>query len=255
MAEEELAPEGEALEPELETPQDDTPEPIAKLASDLGWTPKDQWQGDPEKWKPAEQFIRDGREIQHTTARELRSVREQMERLGGVTETIIQDRVATARANWEREFDQAVEDGDTARARELRAKEPTAPAKATGPDPTVQRWVADNPWFETHPRAKAVAAEISDKLARQGFDVPTQLKEAEAEVKLRYPDLFKAPTKAPPATQTGQSRNPNPSNRVKGFTDMPQDSQRIALDFEKRLGVPKEQTAKSYWAEQEGVKR
>jgi hypothetical protein len=35
---------------------------------------------------------------------------------------------------------------------------------------------------------------------------------------------------------------------------MPADSQRIALDFEKRLGVPKEQTAQSYWAEQ-GVKR
>jgi hypothetical protein len=84
--------------------------------------------------------------------------------------------------------------------------------------------------------------------------VTDQLAQVERAIRKEYPEHFTPAAKPPPSTQTGAARNANASNRQKGFADMPADSQRIALDFEKRLGVPKEQTAQSYWAEQ-GVKR
>ena len=116
MAEdEELPPEAEQTDAPAEDVVDDTPEPITNLASEMGWAPKEQWKGDPDKWKPADQFIRDGREIQQSTARELRSMREQMERLGGVTSQIIQDKVAERDTYWQSQFNQAVEEGDTER--------------------------------------------------------------------------------------------------------------------------------------------
>lgn len=258
MADEELVPDGgEALELAPDTnaqpPADETPEPIANLAKELGWVPKEEFRGEPDKWKPADQFIRDGRDIQQTTSRELRSLREEMQRMGSVTETIVQDRVAAAQAEWQRKLTQAVDDGDTETALKLADQKPVAKPVNGGPDRDVASWVAKNEWFTKDPLAEARAREISDRLKH--LPVPEQLAQVERAIRKEFPEHFTPPAKQPPATQTGQSRNPNPSNRVKGFADMPLASQQVALDYEKRLGVPKEQTAKSYWADQEGVKR
>lgn len=260
MADEQLVPDGdEALElaPDGGDPPDnqadETPEPIVNLAMEMGWLPKDQFRGDPDAWKPADQFIRAGRDIQQTTARELRSMREQVERMGSVTETIVRDKEAEINARWEAKIAQAAEDGDTALAVKLAKERPvTSPANG-GPDPTVQQWVAKNQWFTSDPLAKARAEEISNRLAH--LPVPDQLAQVERAIRKEYPELFPTPAKQPPATQTGSTRSAAPSNRVKGFAEMPLASQQVALDYEKRLGVPKEQTAKSYWAEQQGVKR
>jgi hypothetical protein len=254
VADEELAPdEGEALElapDEQQEPEADTPEPIVNLATELGWVPKDQFRGDPDKWKPADQFIRAGRDIQQTTAKELRSLRDQVERMGSVTETIAQDRVAQARVQWEAEMARAVEDGDTAAAMKLARQEPTAKTAGTTPDATVQQWAAKNTWMDTDPLAASVAREVSNRLAAEGYDTAAQLAAAEKEVKRRFPEHFPAATKAPPATQTGAARNPNPSNRVKGFADMPPAIQRVARDqVERHPGLTFEAIAKSYWAD------
>lgn len=244
MAEEDLAPEGDGAQVESAA-EDNTPEPIANLARDLGWTPKDEWQGEPDKWKPAEQFIRDGRDIQQSTSRELRSMREQMERIGGVTETIVKERVERARAQWERELDQATEEGDTARVRELARQEPRPPA-TQGADPSVAAWVAKNEWFNKDPLAQARAKELSDKLSH--LPVPEQLAQVERAIRKEFPENFPASAKAPPATQTGQSRVAAPGNRVKGFADMPPASQQAAMEFEKMNNLPKEEFAKRFWA-------
>ena len=92
-------------------------------------------------------------------------------------------------------------------------------------------------------------------LVSVGLDHMEYLGDSREAIGAEFPEHFPAPAKQPPATQTGASRNPNPSNRAKGFADMPAASQQVALDYEKRLGVPKETTAKSYWADQERVKR
>jgi hypothetical protein len=256
VADEELASQGADEAQGQEAPvEEEQREPTAsEIAAEMGWRPKDQWTGDPEAWKPADQFIRDGREIQQTTARELRSVREQIERMGQVTETIVQDKLAERDAEWQRKMAKAVDDGDTEAALKLADQRPAAKAaNGTGPDPLVAAWTAKNPWFNTDPLARVRAEELSNRLAH--LPVPEQLAQVERAMKREFPEHFPAQSKQPPATQTGGSRNPNPSNRAKGFADMPLASQQVALDYEKRLGVPKEQTAKSYWQDQEGVRR
>lgn len=236
-----------------ELPAEDTPEPIANLARDLGWTPREEWQGEPDKWKPAEQFIRDGRDIQQATSKELRAVRDQLDRIGNATTSIIQDKVAERDAYWQQKFNQAVEDGDTEAARKLIEQRPTGQPQPQGPPPEVATWTARNPWFNSDPLAQARAKEISDRLAH--LPVGEQLQQVERAIRKEFPEHFPAPAKRPPVTQTGASRTAAPGNRQKGFADMPADSQRVALDYEKRLGVNKDDFARSYWADKEGVKR
>lgn len=256
MADEDLALEGDGaqvVDTAADAPSDDTPEPIANLARELGWTPREEWHGDAEKWKPADQFIRDGREIQQSTARELRSVREQLDRIGGVTETIVQDRVSAARAQWEQEIAQATEEGDTSRVLELARKEPRTQARG-GPDPTVASWVAKNEWFNKDPLAQTRAQELSDKLAH--LPVPEQLAQVERAIRKEFPEHFPAPAKNPPATQTGSSRAAAPGNRMKGFADMPAASQQVALKMiERHPSMTKEGFAKAYWADPQNQKR
>lgn len=257
MADEDLASVEDAEALELAPEADDTPQtednPIEKLATELGWAPKEQFKGDPDKWKPADQFIRDGRDIQQTTARELRAMRDQMERLGGVTTQIVQDKLAERDTYWRSQFNQAVEDGDTERANKLIEQRPTAQPQQAGADPTVAQWVGKNEWFTKDPLAQARAQEISDRLKH--LPVPDQLVQVERAIRKEFPEHFPAPAKQPPATQTGQNRTAAPSNRARGFADMPADSQKMALDYEARLGVKKEDFAKSYWADKGRVSR
>ncbi len=44
--------------------QDDGPAPeVLSRAKEMGWVPKDQWRGDPEKWTDAEEFVSRGEEV------------------------------------------------------------------------------------------------------------------------------------------------------------------------------------------------
>jgi len=55
MAEEIIvAPEGNAPAPENNTP---TLTAAEEKAMEQGWVPQDQWEGDPEQWRPAKEFL------------------------------------------------------------------------------------------------------------------------------------------------------------------------------------------------------
>lgn len=255
MADEELAPEGgEALElaPETELealPEPTNDDPIAGLASEMGWVPQDQFKGDPEKWRPAADFIKAGRDIQQNTARELRSMREQVERFGGVTAQLLQDKVAERDNYWKTQFNQAVEDGDTERANKLIEQRPSPQQPEALVPAETQSWVAKNEWFNKDPLAQARAVEICDRLKH--LPVAEQLAQAERGIRKEFPEHFPAPTKQPPGVQTAQSRTAAPSNRAKGFAEMPAASQQMARDMVRRNpGLTLDAIAKSFWSQE-----
>lgn len=247
MADEELAPEGEALElaPEEQQEEEQRELTASELAAQMGWRPKDQWQGDPEAWKPADKFILDGRDITQSLSRELKSVRQELGTIGQTSAQILADKMAEKEAEWQRRYDEAFDSGDKETANALLNQRPAGQVVTKAPDPTVQQWVAKNTWFNEDPYAHARAQEISDRLKH--LPVPEQLSQVERAIRKEFPEHF--PTVKPPAaTQTAATRNANPSNRVKGFADMPEASRQTAIEFERLNGVPKEDFAKQYWA-------
>lgn len=238
------------------------PEAIVSLASDMGWAPRDKWTGDPNEWKSATDFIRAGKDIQRGLSRELRSVREEVSRIGRTSaemaEQVRERTIAERNAYWQRQLEIAVKDDKpdlASKAADEISKIAVAreAAKATpedAPPPETQAWVEKNSaWFGKDRLATMRAREISDRLAKEGVSIPEQLREAERAIRKEFPEHFPAPAKQPAGVQTGQARNANPSNRQKGYADMPQDSQKLAQDYKERLGVPLEEFAKSYWRE------
>jgi hypothetical protein len=169
--------------------------------------------------------------------------------MSGVTSQIIEDKVAERDAYWKSQFNQAVEDGDTEKANALLEQRPKPQSTDTGPDPQVVEWVGKHPWYNTDPLAQARAREISDRLKH--LPVPEQLKQVERAIRKEFPEHFPK-AKDPPGVQTGATRNANPSNRAKGFNDMPPASQQMARDMVKRHpDLTLEAIAKSYWTDKE----
>ena len=246
---EETRPEGEG---EGQQPETDTPDPYAPLAQKMGWVPKSEFRGDPNDWKPAEDFILASRDINRSLSKDLRSVREEVDRISRTSAQIMADKLAERDAYWKSKQAEAIEAGDEAaaeRAFEERAKLKQADPARPNHESTVQSFVRDNPWFASDAAARAVAQTVSNQL--QHLPVEEQLQAARDAVHKRFPEY--APQKAKPAAtvQTSQTRATNTSRGPKGFNDMPEASRKLALEYEKNHGVKKEDFAKSYWREQE----
>jgi hypothetical protein len=252
--------------PENQPPVDDTPPEVAGLAQRMGWVPRDQYQGVPENWKPAEQFILDGRDIQRETSRELKGVRAQLEILGKTSASIIEQQVNDRVAKLTEQYHALVDEGRTGESLQvaeqiatIKAQPITPGVNGNGPSPDAQAFADRNAnWFQKpgHEDATSRAIEICNSLAAQGYkDHGQQLAIAEQRMKREYPELFKANGGGKPAPGVNQpgSRAAGSGGREKGFADMPPDAQNIAKDMVARGVIPDLNSyTKNYWLNAKG---
>lgn len=236
------------------------PSPYDELAQKMGWVPKDQFQGPPEQWKPAEQFILDGRDIQRETARELKTLRGTVDNIARTSGSIVAAEVSRRVADLTAQHEKAVDEGDTEGALRIASEIGTLKASVTAPaapSSAAQAFADENKaWFRTDPLATARAVEVTNLLARQGYDENTQLKYARDTVEREYPHLFgrgnngTAPGgKAPAQVHAPSSRSAGPSaGKTKGYMDMPKAARDVADDMVARGVLPdKDAYAKHYW--------
>jgi hypothetical protein len=248
-------------DPNADDQQQDEPTPYDDLAKDLGWTPKDQYTGPPENWKTAEQFLRDGRDIQRETAREVKSLRTQLDTIAKTSGSIVEQQVRERIASLTDRHNELVEEGKAAEAFQV-AEQITAlktgPAAArSGPSPAAQDFAQRNAsWFnDQNPIAKTRAIEISNRLSAAGYDETTQLAEAEKRVRAEFPELFKDTrngSKPQAGVNSPGSRAAPSKSGPKGFVDMPKAAQDVANDMVSRGVIKsKDDYAKNYWANAE----
>lgn len=218
---------------------------LASVASEMGWSPKEKWKGDPDKWRDAASFLKN-------TPSVLKNTREQAERASRVASEAIQRqrtraieeaeaRIAEAAANGDR-------DGASEAARELREI-------SRGPDPLVEAFAAENSWYGTHRMATNLAIEAAQEVVDTGGSVAEQIAAGEREVKKRFPELFDdatpddKPGKGAPVVQGGQ-RTANPAPRKKGWADLPASvRQTMNPKMLKTFGMNEAEYAESYWQE------
>jgi hypothetical protein len=238
----------------IEAPSDggatdsDTPDPntvLEGVASEMGWSPKDKWKGDPEKWRDATAFLK-------ATPQVLKSTREQMERSARVAAQAIERNQRAAIADAEARIAAAVEAGDKEGA--IQAAQDRAEA-SRAPDPLVEEFAVKNPWMLTNKKANRLALEAAQEVADNGGSVAEQLSAAEKEVRKRFPEEFgEAPAETtarrdPPAVQGGQ-RTANAAPRKRGWSDMPQHARDLNEKHFVRKGLlTREEAAESYWSE------
>ena len=183
-----------------DTPRIDDAEAVAEEeASRKGWVPKEKYRGDPAKWKPASQFLEDGKRYQknlETRLERLERENEELKRSGKafaeyheqqmqskqqeIDNAIKQLRVEKSRATADGEHTLAVEIEDRIELLKEEKKglapTPTPSEERKGKQPpedavnslVVREWVEDgNDWFDNSAELRQYAFDYANTLVNQ----------------------------------------------------------------------------------------
>lgn len=255
MEEEDLAPDG--AEAEIDAPVvEAAPPTVEALAADMGWKPKEGFH-DPDKWKPAHEYLRNTVDVNRNLNSRLKSVDETLARVVRTSATLTEREVAKAREQALSERAEAVELGDTEAFNKAEAALNTLP-QAEPPPPTAEGQDFTKrhaSWWKVNPEATAFAMNRAEELGKLGLSPARQLSRVEAEMKDYFPELFPARAKAAPLNAPG-NRGGQPAK--KGYSSLPADVQAAALDYEKRSAswsnpVTREDYAKLFYEEGAGA--
>ena len=198
--------EGEGAPPE---PQEDKPpeaNPAEESARKKGWKPKEEFDGDPEVWVDAEEFIK--REPFFDKFKHQNKKIKELERtISGMTQhynAAVANGVKNAIAQLQQRKETAIEDGDKELVRaidaEIDRQKASPQMPVVNPDMLViNQWVGENKWFNSDPVAQAAAIKLDEKLKDEEPDVEVRLSRVKEEIEKRFPEHF--PAKQKPTTQ------------------------------------------------------
>ena len=177
MADQELAPENIAGS---EAPKDEPKlSAVEQKAAEQGWVPQDQWEGDPEQWRPAKEFLDRGElfkkiEDQNRTIKEFKRALEDLKGHHAKTRDVEYKR---ALETLKAQKVQAIEEGDAQSVVKLddqidlvKEEQRKLATQAQEPSPSelnpeFVNWVDRNKWYERDENMKIFADALGQKLA------------------------------------------------------------------------------------------
>lgn len=239
-----------AADPEIVDPPS-----VEEVAASIGWTPKDKFRGDPEKWKPADQFIVDGRKAERNMKRELDGLRSTLDTVSKTSAAIMQDKLREQAEALASRYEAAVERGDMKEAASalrqhdaVMAKSQDSPATRQPPSPETEQWAAKNARVFKDPLATQRAVELCEPYARANYAAADQLSAIEPILRREFPHLFD--DKGPASVEAPRTRSSAPQKRGSTVADMPKEAQEIAKDMAERgLIKSPEDYARNYFAQ------
>jgi hypothetical protein len=112
----------------------------------------------------------------------------------------------------------------------------TPPAAPPATNPTIDAWIADNPWFNSDPLLHSVAIGFDSQLQTEapGMGMSDRLAEVKKQVMARFPEKFGNPARRAPPTVTTTSMAA-PRSTKKTIKDLPRDAQEAFARFKKAM--------------------
>lgn len=218
-----------------QTTENVTPDPdVEAKAREMGWKPKEEWDGDSERWMPAEEFVERNERLQKRAdsiaQAEIKRLEGRISELQATINDLGQHMKKADQRAYQKALDdlkaqqrEAVEQGDTKayeqaeRQMENLKKDVEAADEAGGqqarPDADFRAWHAENAWYDDDVEATVYADQIAPVVARKTGYKGRALYDAVAqEVKKKFPDKFGNPRRSRPqavenaGTSSGQAK-------------------------------------------------
>jgi hypothetical protein len=202
--------------------------PVQQEALSQGWVPKDEFDGDPERWVDAGEFVRRGelfRKIE-SQSKELKDVKKALNELAKHNSKIREVEYARAVEALKAQKKEALAEGDADRVVEIDDKidlvkdqqrqlqnevvHQTVPQEI---HPELRNWINKNPWYEATPSMRAWADARGVELAQEGRAPNEVLNILEKEVKTRFSEKFHNPNRTrASAVETAPGRGTTKAN-------------------------------------------
>lgn len=232
----------------------------------MGWLPESEYTGDKSRWKPADEFVKVGRERLpvmrerlDTQTKTIKALETGMKQLTDWKKQAEEEGYNRALGEIKASMKAAVETGDTKAFEEAEKqldeqlkKQPTKQVEAPQMAPEIEQFRTDNPWYltKTTPSQRNIMAQFLNEAEEEGLTLEEGLAQGRERLLQLYPNLVAkgAKTRAPNIEPAR-----NPTNRTitvqKGFKDLDEDTQVVAKSMV-RMGVFKstDDYAKAYFA-------
>jgi hypothetical protein len=191
---------------------------VEQKAMELGWKPKEEFQGDVTHWKSAEVFLALEEPIKRieNQSREVKQLKQQLaafqEHYSKVQKTEYERAVKTLQAERKAAFNEGDFDKVTAIEDEIDQVKETAKESAQVVQETAEQaqinpefanWVSRNEWYVSTPHMKTFADLEGNKFARMGLTPTEVLKRVEQEVRKEFPNKFTNPNREKPSNTEG----------------------------------------------------
>jgi hypothetical protein len=265
--------EGHSLSPQKHA------EVVASKAREKGWRPLEEWEGDPEDWVDAKEFV--GRTKLYDRINDLKgTLTKQRQEFQSDMKLVVSNMAKIRDAEYKRALkdleskrEQALEDDDARAAVKVskeietlekeRAEEAAsvkqAAATTAGPTPEFLEWQEKNSWFtsDKEMREDAISIGVGYAAGNPNLSQTEVLNYVTKKIKRMYSDQFEPKEKRQVTNKVegaqGTSQKQVDSNqRGKKLTlaDLPEEYRTVAKTLIKR-GVFKEQAAKNKRSEEE----
>lgn len=218
------APEAEPVVTQTEQPEQNQVtsdvDPYEEQAREQGWRPKEEYEGDPNKWRPAKEFVERGElfgKIDHM-GKELKETRKALKLLqehhSKVKETEYNNALRELKALQKKHLEEGNSDGyleTTELLTDLKAEQAArtivqqnTPAQ---PDPRFISWTQQNKWYQSNQEMREYADTVGMGYASRnpGIDPEAVLDYVAKEVKARFRDAFVNPNRTKPSSVEGAS--------------------------------------------------
>jgi len=231
------------------TPQVDSYEDDARAQ---GWKPKEEYEGDPNKWRPAKEFVERGELFGKidTMGKELKETRKALKMLQEhhtkVKETEYNRAVVELKALQKRHLEEGNSDGyleTTELLHDLKTEQKAREVvNETAPPKVDQRfvdWVANNRWYEKEVEMREYADVVGNGYAARnpGIDPEDVLVYVTKQVRKQFADKFVNPNRTKPSAVEGASTGA----ANKSSFELTEDERRVMNTFVRQGVMSKEE--------------
>lgn len=239
---------------------------IEEKARKMGWTPKNEFKGDPAKWRDAAEFVERGenmlpilRKTVEKQQAELADLKKSIKEFAEYHSKTEQRAYAKAYGELKAQQMQAVAEGNTEAfkqidekiedlQKEVSSKKPISVPKDDDPadDPEYMDWASRNKWMEDKTLEKEAVAQAAYLRERGDKRVGEEFLNAVKErVKKEFPEKFSNPRRnSAPSVEGG---TPVAKKSGKTFADMPKEDRETCERMEKRYGIKREEYVRTYF--------
>lgn len=238
------------------------PSAVEIKAIEMGWRPKEEFEGDEGDFIDAQEFVRRKplfEKIDHV-GRELKETRKALKALQDHHQKVKEAEYQNALKQLKAEKKAALEEGDADRLIEIDDRIANAKAEevaqrvqqtqaASQPHPNFVSWVEKNQWYRENAELKSVADQIGTGYASSNPEAHPDdvLKYVEGRIKKLYPENFKNPNKErPSAVEGGTSTPASKKSDIDDLNNYPlsEDERRVMMTFVRQGIMTKEQYIK-----------